>query len=106
MKIELDRVNRNIPWLLIIHKRLVKDWFRECSVLDFLVEGKVYENPEEYGDPKWASEIANQHYIVTPQVIEREKAYLPDYCYFQDDPLTGKMVLVRLVETPQVENKN
>ena len=99
MRVYRETLNVNLPWLLAIHKSLAKKWFVEYSVKDFLANGDIYNNPQNYDEPKWAEQIASYRYILTPQPIEREKCRLGGYCYFQDDPVTGKMRLVHYEPT-------
>ena len=88
------RIPKSVPWVLEIHKSLVKDWFWDYSVKDFLADGDICNNPHKYDEIKWANKISSYFYNVYPLDISRLNGrYLTNYYYFQDDEKTGKMVL-------------
>lgn len=74
----------DLPHTLELHKDLWRDWMYEYSVEDFLKGGKIYQAPENYGDPQWASHIASFHYGVYPVTVERIKYYLQGHMYLRD----------------------
>lgn len=73
-----------VPHTIEIHKSLWRDWMSNYSVKDFLATGKIFNEPENYGDPQWASQIASYRYVVHPVPIERLKHYLQGYIYLRD----------------------
>jgi len=100
MKVEKDTLNVNLPWLLIIYKKWARDWFVNYSVKDFLANGDIYNNPHKYEeDQEWVEQIGSYRFLVTPQPIEKEGPKLEGYCYYQDNPVTGKMRLVHYEPT-------
>lgn len=73
-----------VPHTIELHKDLWRDWMSNYSVKDFLATGKIFQEPENYGDPEWASHIASYHYVVHPVTVEELKHYLQGHVYLRD----------------------
>lgn len=73
-------------YIVEIHKSLWRDWMEDYSTRDFLSGGKICEEPEKYGDPKWASNISNLHYQVYPTTIKGLSGhFVQGYVYLVND---------------------
>jgi len=93
-------VPKNVPFVLEIHNSLFRKWMLDYSVKDFLSGGQIFEHPENFGDPKWASDIANNHYNTQPVKFERLKNFVSGYMYLEDGP-DGNMRICHIENVPE-----
>jgi len=93
-------VPKDVPFVLEIHRTLFRKWMLDYSVRDFLKGGQIFEQPENFGDPKWASNIANNHYCTQPVKFDRLKNFVSGFMYLEDGP-DGKMMVRHIEDVPE-----